>query len=319
MQHDGVTVLESGDLDVDGAAGTQGYVRSAAGFAITVVANDANTNNLADDDGTTFLELDDNYELFSGSAATATVGEMSLDESATATIVAASNATTAAADINADTQIDELTVTVHVPTPAGILSATVDGVTVALDANGDAEFTFDATDLDDFDIASTAGRVAIILNADTTTPASVANQQISVSVSVSTPAASDLTIADSLANDVDALLREGSNTATFEWVGDSAASTNNVFRAVGLGATLPTIRVTLSNSNTAGMDGEYVVTPSNALSEGELVLTAADIEAAVGSAFGRADVVFNFEAPNVVVRRFMVTGGVIGDMGDDNG
>ena len=84
-------------------------------------------------------------------------------------------------------------------------------------------------------------------------------------------------------------------------------------------ATLPTIRVTLSNS-TAGVDGEYLVTPAGTLTNGELIMTEADIEAAVGSAFGRADVSFSFEAAGITVRRFLVgSNGTLTDMGDDNG
>lgn len=303
------TVLTSGTLDVDGGtAGTQGYVRTAQGF--TFAFADEATNEA--------VSLANSYETFVG---TGILGTLTGTDTG-GVIVAAANTGNTAADSSADAQVDGGELVVTFPQPAGIASVTLDlatPATVALDANGSATFELDATEMDEFDGAS----INIIANEATgADAAAIANQQPTATFTVSAPAASDLTIAGDTAvnnTDLDALLRQGSNTTTFEWVGDSEASTKNVFRAVGLGATLPTIRVTLTNS-TADVDGEYEVTPAGTLTNGELILTEADIEAAVGSAFGRADVTFSFEAAGITVRRFLVgTNGTLADMGDDNG
>ncbi|WP_375548188.1 hypothetical protein ABWI01_10915 [Oceanicaulis alexandrii] len=300
------TVLSSGTLDVDGGtAGTQGYVRSSKAF----------TYAFADDATTEAVSLSGDYEVFTGTGVLGT-----LTGTDAAVIVAAANAGNTAADSSADAQVDGGELTVTFPSPAGIASVTLGlgtPVTEALVA-GVATFDLSAAQMDDFDGAS----VTITANEATGTDvAAIANQQPTAVFTVSAPSASDLTIAGDTAvnnTDLDELLREGSNIGTFEWVGDTAASTSNVFRAVGLGATLPTIRVTLDNS-TADVDGEYVVTPAGTLTNGELLMTEADIEAAVGSAFGRADVDFSFEAAGVTVRRFLVgTNGTLTDMGDDN-
>ena len=302
------TVLASGTLDVDGGtAGTQGYVRTARAF----------TYAFADDATNESITLASSYELFGGGGV---LGTLTGTDTA-GVIVAAANAGNTAADSSADAQVDGGELVVTFPQPAGIASVTLGLAvpeTVAL-VGGSATFDLSAAEMDQFDGAS----IAIIANEATGADAApIANQQPTAVFTVSSPTASDLTIAgDSAVNntDLDALLRQGSNTTTFEWVGDSEASTKNVFRAVGLGATLPTIRVTLSNS-TADVDGEYVVTPAGTLTNGELILTEADIEAAVGSAFGRADVTFSFEAAGITVRRFLVgSNGTLADMGDDNG
>jgi len=302
------TVLSSGTLDVSGDPGTQGYVRTAQGFSFA----------FADDATNEAVSLANSYETFVG---TGILGSLTGTDTASV-IVAAANAGNTAADSSADAQVDGGELVVTFPQPAGIASVTLDlatPVTVALDANGSATFELDATDMDEFDGTS----IDIIANEATgADAAAIANQQPTATFTVSSPSASDLTIAGDTAvnnTDLDALLRQGSNTTTFEWVGDTATSTANVFRAVGLGATLPTIRVTLSNS-TADVDGEYEVTPAGSLTNGELILTEADIENAVGSAFGRADVTFSFEAAGVTVRRFLVgNNGTLTDMGDDNG
>ncbi len=302
------TVLSSGTLDVDaGTAGTQGYVRTAKAFTYT----------FADDATNESITLASSYELFGGGGV---LGTLSGADTA-GVIVAAANAGNTAADSSADAQVDGGELVVTFPQPAGIASVTLGLAapeTVAL-VGGSATFELSAAEMDQFDGAS----ISITANEATGADAApIANQQPTAVFTVSAPSASDLTVAgDSAVNntDLDALLRQGSNTTTFEWVGDSAASTKNVFRAVGLGATLPTIRVTLSNS-TADVDGEYVVTPAGTLTNGELILTEADIEAAVGSAFGRADVTFSFEAAGITVRRFLVgSNGTLADMGDDNG
>lgn len=302
------TVLSSGTLDVSGDPGTQGYVRTAQGFSFA----------FADDATNEAVSLANSYETFVG---TGVLGTLTGTDTASV-IVAAANGGNTPADSSADAQVDGGELVVTFPQPAGIASVTLDlatPVTVALDANGSATFELDATEMDEFDGPS----INIIANEATgADAAAIANQQPTATFTVSSPAASDLTIAGDTAvnnTDLDALLRQGSNTTTFEWVGDTATSTANVFRAVGLGATLPTIRVTLSNS-TADVDGEYEVTPAGSLTNGELILTEADIENAVGSAFGRADVTFSFEAAGVTVRRFLVgNNGTLTDMGDDNG
>ena len=302
------TVLSSGTLDVSGDPGTQGYVRTAQGFSFA----------FADDATNEAVSLANSYETFVG---TGILGSLTGTDTASV-IVAAANAGNTAADSSSNTQVDGGELVVTFPQPAGIASVTLDlatPATVALDANGSATFQLDATEMDEFDGAS----INIIANEATgADAAAIANQQPTATFTVSAPSASDLTIAGDTAvnnTDLDALLRQGSNTTTFEWVGDTATSTANVFRAVGLGATLPTIRVTLSNS-TADVDGEYEVTPAGSLTNGELILTEADIENAVGSAFGRADVTFSFEAAGVTVRRFLVgNNGTLTDMGDDNG
>ena len=303
------TVLSSGTLDVDGGtAGTQEYVRTAQAF----------TYAFADDATEEAVSLANSYETFVG---TGILGTLTGTDTA-GVIVAAANGGNTAADSSADAQVDGGELVVTFPQPAGIASVTLDLAapeTVALDANGSATFTLDATEMDEFDGAS----IDIIANEATGADvAAIANQQPTATFTVSAPAASDLTIAGDTAvdnTDLDELLRQGSNTTDFEWVGDTSTSTGNIFRAVGLGATLPTIRVTLSDS-TADVDGEYVVTPAGTLTNGELILTEADIENAVGSAFGRADVTFSFEAAGVTVRRFLVgNNGTLTDMGDDNG
>lgn len=302
------TVLESGTLDVDGGtAGTQGYVRAAKAF----------TYAFADDATSEAVSLAGDYEVFTG---TGVLGTLTGTDTA-GVIVAAANAGNTAADSSADAQVDGGELVVTFPSPAGIASVTLGlGTPVTEDlVGGSATFDLDATDMDDFDGAS----VTITANEATGVDvAAIANQQPTATFTVSAPSASDLTVAGDTAvnnTDLDELLRQGSNIGTFEWVGDTNASTSNVFRAVGLGATLPTIRVTLDNS-TADVDGEYVVTPAGTLTNGELLMTEADIEAAVGSAFGRADIDFSFEAAGVSVRRFLVgTNGTLTDMGDDNG
>jgi hypothetical protein len=302
------TVLSSGTLDVDGGtAGTQGYVRAAKGFTYT----------FADDATTEAVSLADAYEEFTG---TGVLGTLSGAGTAGA-IVAAADTGNTAVDLTAATQVDGGELIVTFPAPAGLASVTLDLATPVTEdlVSGSATFDLSAAQMAEFDAAS----IDIIANEATGADvAAIANQQPTATFTVSSPSASDLTIAgDTAVNnaDLDALLRQGSNTTTFEWVGDTSASTGNVFRAVGLGATLPTIRVTLSNS-TADVDGEYVVTPAGTLTNGELIMTAADIENAVGSAFGRADVSFSFEASSITVRRFLFgTNGTLSDMGDDNG
>ncbi|WP_440958841.1 hypothetical protein ACFELO_01665 [Oceanicaulis sp. LC35] len=302
------TVLRSGAVDVDlGTAGTQAYVRTAQAF----------TYAFADDATTEAVSLAAGYETFVGGGI---LGTLTGTDTA-GVIVAANNTLNTAADSSNDAQVDGGELTVTFPQPAGLASVTL-GLAVPVTEDlvaGVATFDLSAAQMDEFDGAS----INIIANEATGADAApIANQQPTAVFTVSSPNASDLTVSGDTAvnnTDLDALLRQGSNTTTFEWVGDTEASAANMFRAVGLGATLPTIRVTLANS-TADVDGEYVLTPSNTLTNGELLITEDDIQAAVGSAFGRADVTFSFEAAGVTVRRFIFSAnGTLTDMGDDNG
>jgi hypothetical protein len=303
------TVLRSGSVDVDtGTAGTQGYVRTDDAFEIVF-----------EDNGTSEqITLASSYESFGGGGILGTL-EVTSDG---AVIVAAANAGNDAANAADGGQVDDGELTVTFPSPAGIASVTIDfdGVADVTENLVSGTATFDLTQAQVADIATNPA--SIIANEATgADAAAIANQQPTATLTLNPDSASDLTIAAVTADDnteIDALLRQGSNTTEFEWVGDTNASTSNVFRAVGLGATLPTIRVTLDNS-TADVDGEYEVTPAGTLTNGELLMTEADIEAAVGSAFGRADVTFSFEAAGVSVRRFLVgTNGTLTDMGNDN-
>lgn len=303
------TVLASGTLDVDGGtAGTQGYVRQAQAYTFTFADNATSEQ----------ITLASDYESFGASAGL--IGTISGATTA-GTIVAAANAGNTAAAISTAAQITGGSLVLTLPNATGIASATL-ALPVAADqtvavVGNTVTFPLAQTDIDDLDGAAASITLNEATGADA---AAIANQQPTAELTVTS--ATTLTVAGASATNathLDELVREGSNSTTFEWVGDSNASTGNVFRFVGFGATLPVIRVTLTNSNTTGANGEYVVTPSNALNNGELIVTAADIETAVGSAFGRADIAFSVEAGGVTVRRFMVTNGVIGDMGDDNG
>ncbi|WP_306017378.1 hypothetical protein [Oceanicaulis sp. MMSF_3324] len=294
------TVLASGDYNAAVAPATQDFYTARNSLDVTFTA------------GTAVPELDDSYELFDGSSTTDVVGNLRVDDvdgGATTYSVSVGGASVPF-DTATAAQFDGAELVVTVPSPAGIASVTLAGIgTENLDANGQATFALTNADLT---ALSAALGVDVSLVADTTTPAAIANQDITADLTFDEATGSDLNVDDVLGATVGDVVREGSNTALFEWVGDSAAATSNVFRATGLGATLPTIRVTLANS-TADVDGEYVVTPAGTLTNGELIMTEADIEAAVGSAFGRADVSFSFEAAGVSVRRFMVTNGVVSE------
>ncbi|WP_156861372.1 hypothetical protein [Oceanicaulis alexandrii] len=297
-------VLASGEYDADPApTATQDFYTARNSLDVTFTTD------------TAAPELDDSYELFDGSVTTDVVGTLQVDDvDGGATIYSVS---VGGASVPFDTataaQFDGAELVVTVPSPAGIASVTLAGIgTENLDANGQATFALTNANL----TALAAAPVNISLVADTTTPAAIANQDISADLTFDEATGSDLNVDDVLGAAVGNVVREGSNTGLFEWVGDTSASTSNVFRATGLGATLPTIRVTLANS-TADVDDEYVMTPAGTLTNGELILTEADIEAAVGSAFGRADVSFSFEAAGVNVRRFMVTNGIVSENSTD--
>ena len=116
----------------------------------------------------------------------------------------------------------------------------------------------------------------------------------------------------------------------FEWVGDTHAGTQSVFRLAGLDGELPTrIQVRLANTtyNTgwyenAFTDCEIVVNPERS-SGGEFLILSRDL-AQCGD-FGRADIHFRIEAPDgtmqdgMRIRRFAVTsGGGLTDFNSDN-
>ena len=293
------TVLASGEYNAAVAPATQAFYTARNSLDVTFTPD------------TAAPELDDSYELFNGSVTTDVVGTLQVDDvDGGATIYSVSvGGASVAFDTATAAQFDGAELVVTVPSPAGIASVTLAGIgTENLDANGQATFALTNADL----TALAAAPVNISLVADTTTPAAIANQDITADLTFDEATGSNLNVDDVLGAAVGNVVREGSNTAVFEWVGDTSAATSNVFRATGLGATLPTIRVTLANS-TADVDDEYLVTPAGSLTNGELILTEADIENAVGSAFGRADVSFSFEAAGVTVRRFMVTNGVVSE------
>lgn len=290
------TVLDSASYDANaGTTAVEGFVRQLDSLAYTFTPTNVD------------IDLSDEYELFAGSAATATVGTLLADDedpAQTLFSVGTGGADDVEFDIGLVGQVASGELVVTVPNATGIESVTFRGQTENLVGNT-ATFALATADLAALDDAAEN----IDLNANTTTPAAIGNQTVSAAVSLTAAASTNLTL-EGGSGDLGELTREGSNTGTFAWVGDSSASTANVFRATGVPATVPTIRVTLANS-TADVDGEYVVTPAMTASNGELILTNRDIETAVGSAFGRADVSWSFEADGISVSRFMVTNGVV--------
>lgn len=196
-----------------------------------------------------------------------------------------------------------------------ILSRGAKTMRAALDGDGVAHFTItagSALTLADLDGAS----LSVSAEPDDLEDTRINNTRLSTQTRV-TFIDSVHMIDETLEGGLDQIAREGSRSNVFEWVGDSRATTRNVFRITGLGQDLPRLKVTLTHSS-GGLNGEYELIPSGAVRNGELVLTEADIEAAVGAPFGRADVTFFVEAGGVVVRRFMVSAnGSMTDMGSD--
>jgi hypothetical protein len=127
-------------------------------------------------------------------------------------------------------------------------------------------------------------------------------------------------------NGAESLSYEGQNFGPFRWVGDGTKSSVNVFRVTGL-KSKPAASVVIKNSTT-GVDGTYALNLSGIALNGnaaagatELVIYPTDIQAAVGSAFGRADVtfVFNSGVENVIdVDRLISVNGVVSSYGDNN-
>ena len=123
-------------------------------------------------------------------------------------------------------------------------------------------------------------------------------------------------------NGVDDLQLEGANFGPFDWVGDTSTIATTVFRVTGL-KTLPDAVVTLTNSS-GSQDGTYTLDLSGktlsgdaATGSSQLVLTNADIQAAVGAGFGIADVTITFFTSDTVdVDRLIATGGIVSAFGD---
>lgn len=295
------TQLATATFDALPAAGTQGFVRVASGYGSDFAAN---TGTVAID-----LTAVNPYTTFDPAAGNTTMGTVTVNDALDAgatngVLFFASNAGQVATSISAAAnQQNGGSLAVTFPSPAGIASATL-GLAAPVTANlvgGVATFTLTQAQMGEL-----VGAIPISVNAATgAAAAQIANQTPSATLSVTPTAGNNLTIGGATEN-LDRLVREGSNSTTFEWVGDASTSTTNVWRLTGIGSTLPTIRATFSNAtNGASFNGEKVVTPSATLSNGELVLTTADLAAANG-AFGRADVAFSIEASGVTIRRFLL-------------
>ena len=106
-------------------------------------------------------------------------------------------------------------------------------------------------------------------------------------------------------------------------MGDTSTIATTVFRVTGL-KTKPSAVVTVTNSS-GTKDGTYTLdlsgkTLSGAATTGssQLVLTNADIQAAVGGPFGIADVTLTFFTSDAVdVDRLLATGGIVSAFGDE--
>lgn len=294
-------LIADGEFDVDGNANTPTeIVVASGGFEIAFLA-DGNTM--------TALLADPTYNTLSNGD----VG--TVDFNASGDIDLNGNG----ADWEDGNQVDGIEVTVTLSDPSGIESVTIDdganNMTETL-VNGVATFTIDGSS--DIDIANITNGLDVSITEDNDDNTLIQNGTVSISVTVDEDAASNLDIADasSASDETDEIEREGTTTNIFEWVGDSSLSTSNVFRITGLDDTIPTIRVNVSNSSN-DLDGEYEIdTSGKTVSNGELILTSADLTAAAG-AFGRADVTLSFEANGVAVRRFMVTNGVVSENSTD--
>lgn len=129
---------------------------------------------------------------------------------------------------------------------------------------------------------------------------------------------------------IDVIDLQGESEGPFKWVGDAAAGTANAFRVTGLkGTSIPAIFVTIRNS-TSNIDGVYrlpttgkVLSGNTTTGRSELILTNADIEAAVGAPFGRADVTFTFGDGTdgsgfaIDVDRLLLRNNIVSAYGDD--
>jgi len=119
---------------------------------------------------------------------------------------------------------------------------------------------------------------------------------------------------------LDSIDLEGESFGPYDWVGDASKGTKNVFRVTGLTGT-PTAVVTITNSSEDDdLNGTYPLDLSTVQTSdaNELTIFAADIQGAVGEAFGRADVTFTFFSPdNIDVDRLLSTSGVVSSFGND--
>jgi len=233
-----------------------------------------------------------------------------------------------AADFDTAAQVTGVDFTVTLGSTAGLASIVLTGngggetITIPV-VQGTLSYTRtlaggpDAASVEAADLLS---GINVSLTPDTDTATAISEQTVTVSVAADYPTLSRLTDESFGPAGLDPLTRQGTTSNLFEWVGDTTQGTQNIFRFTGLGATVPTIRMTVSNSSAGNNAADVVLTPSGTLNNGELIVTAADIQAAVGGAFGRADVRFNVEASGVTVRRFLYgANGTLTDMGDDNG
>lgn len=171
--------------------------------------------------------------------------------------------------------------------------------------------------------ANTAAGTDLALTAAYASPAGgIQEQSITGSVAITPLAASNLTISaqgGTFAN----ITREGADSAIFRWVGDGLTVNRSVFRHTGFVdadgdplATLPVIRIIVTNaSNGDSFNGEYIV-PAGALSAsagGEVITNSNTIRSVVGE-FGRADIQFFFEQDDIRTERFVIqtNGGLAG-------
>ncbi|WP_440957634.1 hypothetical protein ACFELO_10055 [Oceanicaulis sp. LC35] len=163
-------------------------------------------------------------------------------------------------------------------------------------------------------IAGGAVDILAVPDADADTQITVGTVSTTTSLDFGTLALTD----ETLSGGANAIGREGLVSSTFEWVGSGDAGVRNVFRLTGLGDALPAMWVTLTHSS-EGENGTYALSPAGELRNGELIVTQADLEDAVGGSFGRADAQFSVEASGVRIRRFLISAdGALTDMGDDN-
>lgn len=304
--------LLSATFDALPAAGIQGLVRRAAGFA-QVFAGNTGTYPIA-------LTATNPYQTFANPGTAIATVQVNDSAGAGATNGVLQNATNAAltgTNVASATQVASGQLVVTFPQPTGIASATLGlaaPATVNLTAAGTATFPLTSAQL--AELRNTA--INIIPNAATAAAAApIANQQPTAQLTLTAATGSLVTLAPTSAN-TQRLVRQGSNSANFEWVNDGSLNTGNVFRFTGIGATLPAIRATFSaSSNGATFNREVVLSPSQPLQNGELIVTSADLGAANG-AFGRANVAFSVEANGVTVRRFNITNGVVSSMASDS-
>ena len=170
--------------------------------------------------------------------------------------------------------------------------------------------------------AFTAGTVAAgtsTLTVDVNGTDSVAPQQVQIQNATINFAGAAFIDEAAVVTDfgADSIDLEGASFGPYDWVGDAAKGTANIFRVTGVAATPPSAAVTLVNSS-EGVDGTYTLTLDAAnVSNGEYLLRASDIEAAAGAPYGRADVTFTFFTSDTLdVDRLLSTGGIVTSYGN---